>query len=867
MIQVNGRDLSQASHQEAVESFRTTEEPIVVEVLRHVNKNKTKTHPTTSNMVSIGTQTEEAIYGYNRPPTPPLSFYPFLYSGMTSTRKSPLLATSKKYKRRKLDRECIVMGSDTESETAIKEEYDSTTHTDVNSIHSMVGLNTLNSDQRLDDFNSVCVKMETNEWYNAAAGLYSMCAKSEQVLQEEIQQKSNKQDSFNLEQYCDKSIKKEVLTNQSIGFTIFKLADIDVKSEAVNSNLVENSGKCASDDFEELFIERNKRKSKSYHSTLPSPKRVPGQGSSRGEVKPRVTENAAKRTVPHFLKPAKRKLNEKGDLVSVKRVKEVKTPEKDKIQNSFGESNLASCIILEPPDDDNLLYCGECNKEFEGDCPVHGPYNYVRDKEMPEGDPHRADHTLPDDLEIKTSKIIGAGLGVFSKVGLDSRIMFGPYGGDIITDNSKSGYCWQIYKDGKASNFVDAQDKATSNWMRYVNCAMTEADQNLVAFQYKGGIHYCTFKPVSPEEELLVWYGDEYARELGIIRDKNLLFRPKYVNGEEIFQCVYCKTAFSSAVPCARHLRKMHGGDKLTSNDMQVLDQWLRENDQTYLKKYSKHLNLTTINTKLHSSSKVKHNKSHISQSACEKQLKCAILQKKNIENTDEKEYNREVSNYTSNNRSHMKTHMRLQTGEGLYKCEVCGYECYHTGNLKTHMRIHIGEKPYKCEVCSYECNNYGNLKTHMRKHTGEKPYKCEVCNYECNNYGNLKTHMRKHTGEKPYKCEVCSYECSRSGMLKTHRRIHTEEKPYKCELCGCECKRMDSLKRHMRIHTGERLNKCEMCGYECHQSGDLKSHMRIHTGEKPYKCVVCSYECNQSGTLKRHMRIHTRVGLHKSVP
>ncbi|XP_052285535.1 E3 ubiquitin-protein ligase PDZRN3-like isoform X1 [Dreissena polymorpha] len=82
IVKVNGRDLSQASHEEAVEAFRTAEEPIVVEVLRRVNKNKMKTRPTTSNMVSIGTQTEEDIYGYNRPPTPPPSFYPFPYSGL-----------------------------------------------------------------------------------------------------------------------------------------------------------------------------------------------------------------------------------------------------------------------------------------------------------------------------------------------------------------------------------------------------------------------------------------------------------------------------------------------------------------------------------------------------------------------------------------------------------------------------------------------------------------------------------------------------------------------------------------------------------------------------------------------------------------
>ncbi|WAR25608.1 PZRN3-like protein [Mya arenaria] len=90
-VTVNGRDLSQASHEEAVEAFRTAEEPIVVEVLRRVNKNKMKTRSTPT-MVSIGTQTEEDIYGYNRPPTPPPSFYPFPYSGlMEPSSRRPLM--------------------------------------------------------------------------------------------------------------------------------------------------------------------------------------------------------------------------------------------------------------------------------------------------------------------------------------------------------------------------------------------------------------------------------------------------------------------------------------------------------------------------------------------------------------------------------------------------------------------------------------------------------------------------------------------------------------------------------------------------------------------------------------------------------
>ena len=38
----------------------------------------------------------------------------------------------------------------------------------------------------------------------------------------------------------------------------------------------------------------------------------------------------------------------------------------------------------------------------------------------------------------------------------------------------------------------------------------------MVAFQYKGEIYYRTFKHIYPGNELLVWYGQEYAQELGI---------------------------------------------------------------------------------------------------------------------------------------------------------------------------------------------------------------------------------------------------------------------------------------------------------------------------------------------------------------
>ncbi|XP_052268103.1 zinc finger protein 726-like isoform X2 [Dreissena polymorpha] len=342
------------------------------------------------------------------------------------------------------------------------------------------------------------------------------------------------------------------------------------------------------------------------------------------------------------------------------------TPEKDKPEYSPKESNLASCMNMEPLDNNHFLYCGECNKEPEVHCPAHGPYNYIQDKEVPEGDPLKAEHTLPDCLEIKTSKIAGAGLGVFSKEGLQSKIMFGPYGGAIITDNHKSGYCW---KDGKEAT-------ATSNWMRYVNCAMKEADTNLVALQNKEGIYYCTLKPVSPGEELLVWYGVEFSRELVLIRDKNSQKHTKIHKGKRQYKCEVCGLLCKHSSILKIHMR-IHSGERPYMCDK--------------------------CGFACNKSSTLK---THMRTHSGERLFKC------------------EVCGHACNKSGNLKNHMRMHTGERPYICEVCGKTYKLRDNLKTHIMKHTGERPYKCEICDYSCTRSCDLKTHMKKHTGERLHK-----------------------------------------------------------------------------------------------------------------------------------------------
>ena len=76
---------------------------------------------------------------------------------------------------------------------------------------------------------------------------------------------------------------------------------------------------------------------------------------------------------------------------------------------------------------------------------------------------------------------------------------------------------FQIKSKGKVVKIVDGKDPKKSNFMRYINCACFESQQNMVAYQYNGQIFYRSVKDIAVGEELLVWYGHEYGKELGLL--------------------------------------------------------------------------------------------------------------------------------------------------------------------------------------------------------------------------------------------------------------------------------------------------------------------------------------------------------------
>ena len=94
--------------------------------------------------------------------------------------------------------------------------------------------------------------------------------------------------------------------------------------------------------------------------------------------------------------------------------------------------------------------CDECNERHRGECPVHGP--------LPELD-HTVGHDqaslaftelpVPAQLTVKTSRISGAGLGVFATSFIPKGVNLGQFEGKRVTgadveNVQNTDYAWEV---------------------------------------------------------------------------------------------------------------------------------------------------------------------------------------------------------------------------------------------------------------------------------------------------------------------------------------------------------------------------------------------------------------------------------------
>ncbi|KAJ7330631.1 PR domain zinc finger protein 14 [Desmophyllum pertusum] len=256
---------------------------------------------------------------------------------------------------------------------------------------------------------------------------------------------------------------------------------------------------------------------------------------------------------------------------------------------------------------------------------------------------------LPEDIKIvETLLSTGRHRGVFTgqrRIAKGTR--FGPYTGNIVLPPElrplEKNSVWEIFQDGELTHYVDGAGDQR-NWMKYVNCARHDGEQNLVLVQDEGELFYEVSKDIAEGSELLVWYGDTYLKYMGIpitMKTKLAKIETDGGLGGDSFACDRCGKSIRLRV-LQRQAFEVHAAFTASS----IL-------------------------------------RTHIRQHSGEKPFKC-----------------RHCGKAFASHAAHDSHVRRTHTKEKPCICEFCGKAFAQSYELKFHMNMHTGEKPYTCEKC-----------------------------------------------------------------------------------------------------------------------------------------------------------------------
>lgn len=587
---------------------------------------------------------------------------------------------------------------------------------------------------------------------------------------------------------------------------------------------------------------------------------------------------------------------------------------------------MASDLML--TQDEDYIVCDECGKPcIFGDCPDHGPLEWIDDSQAQPKTPARA--SLPSNLYLVPSHVGQDQMGVFSRTRIGKRVMFGPFKGKKIPakemklgDDQSFMQMWDVLADGKVLHIVDGTDEQHSNWMRFVNCARNNKEQNLVAMQFHGEIYYKTCAFVEAGSELLVWYQENCEKTTDSSTRKRQ-------DGHDVV-CDICGLMFAGSTFLLRHKSVRCPGvsrSSHTADDSQTLDKGTstdgdnpissevdREAESPYVVVHigPTNENGTVVETQENSPYVVVHLQPAAipNEGQNVRRGKRTLVDSKNVSPGKKSKPGNSRSTDSLRKAQKEKSKARVTTTQAsLSKVTKAGNNAAKERSLTSEKRktglAKINCSPSKSGQEKVKKINDGRAEKNRKKSRSAKkeatgdggvekqsakkkmPKVRDKAKAQKNKSNLSPSRKRLSLDAEETEGEIAKKRVSKKAPRKVKKTKITksEDKPSEspgnnstvvkgkatngspqekpvitCEICSRNFKWKSQLRYHMRKHTPEKEFRCEFCNKGLSQLSSLKRHLRAHSGEKPYQCQECGKRFVEKGKLVLHQLKHAGV-------